>query len=129
MSAFHLTINMGKVYEIATIALVLLAILVFWWGLMSFNLKKEILGILAFVVLNCISFWVFIHSYDMKITKSCIQYFLVIICLNPIIAVVNYISKAIFQHSKQEEIDRATIVMAIWILVYIAIFLLAYVTE
>lgn len=41
MSVFHLNINMDRVYEIATFALVLLAILVFRWGLMSFNLKKE----------------------------------------------------------------------------------------
>lgn len=129
MSAFSLTINMDKIYEVAAFALVILAILVFWWGLMSFNLKKEILGVLAFVALNCIGFWVFIHSYDMKITKFCIQYFLLIISLNPIVAVIKLIKNAIFQYSKQEEIDRTTIVIIIWIFVYIAIFLFAYITE
>lgn len=129
MSAFHLTINMGRVYEVATIVLVILAILVFWWGLMSFNLKKEMLGILAFVVLNCFSFWVFIHSCDMKITKSCIQYFLQIEYLNPIIAVINYIRKGLFQYREQEEIDRTGIVVVIWLLMYIVIYLFMYVTE
>lgn len=130
MSIFHLTININRVFEVASFALALLATLVLWWGLMSFNLKKEILGVLMFVILNGASFWAFIQSYDIEITKTYIGFFQQFEDVNLIIAAINSINKLLNSGIYEDrKVYRTYNVMYAFAFSYVLMMLFLFITE
>ena len=57
MQAITLSVHMDKVYDVVEVVCIFVSVILLYWGLLSFNVKKTIIGVLGFITVFGIAGW------------------------------------------------------------------------
>lgn len=57
MQAITLSVHMDKVYDVVEVVCIFASVILLYWGLLSFNVKKTIIGVLGFITVFGIAGW------------------------------------------------------------------------
>lgn len=57
MQAITLSVHMDKVYDVVEVVCIFASVILLYWGLLSFNIKKTIIGVLGFITVFGIAGW------------------------------------------------------------------------
>lgn len=66
MQEIALSINMDKVYDVIEIVGIIASVILLYWGLLSFNVKKTIIGVFGAITIFGITGWLIIQNMGLS---------------------------------------------------------------